>query len=634
MSVTAGYDHSCALQSTGNVYCWGSSTYGQLGNNGTVQSEFPVEVEGVGGVGSLSNITYLVSGSSHVCGVNPSGNVYCWGENNTGQLGINSHAGPQTCTAQPCSKTPLEVKGVGGAGNLSGIASLAAGWQHACAVDTSGNVYCWGDNNDGQLGVNSTTEEDAPIQVDGVGASGNLTGISSVTAGLEHTCALSSIGNIFCWGLDSLGQLGNNSTTESTTPVESQVVGLGGGQSFFSTVAITPTLISADNADFFTCAVTTLGNVDCWGYDPDGELGDNLTVQSNTPVEVVGVGGTGSLSNIVSVATGEYHACGLNTSGNVYCWASNVNGQLGNNSTTSSKTPVEVSGVGGTGVLSNIVGIAAGSRYSCALNTSGNIYCWGDNTDGQLGNNTTTGELAPVEVDGVGGVGKLSNMVSVSAGAFFACGVNSSANVYCWGIDGAGQLGNNSTTNSSTPVEVTGVGGVGVLANIVQVNAGEYGACAVDSSGNAYCWGSNTWGEIGNNSTTASSTPVQVKGVGGVGHLSNVVSIAMGWEHACAVDSSGNAYCWGDGSFGDLGDNLTTQSKTPVEVEGVGGVGDLSSLLSITASLDYACAVDASGSAYCWGYDSDGQLGNDSYNNEKTPIQVISVDLMGNLTGI
>jgi hypothetical protein len=221
---------------------------------------------------------------------------------------------------------------------------LAAGDTFTCAMSSSGNVYCWGGNNNGQLGVNSTTLSNIPVEVKGLLGSGNLSSVTGITAGSLHVCAISD-GVAYCWGDNSNGQLGNNTTTEENVPV--QVVGVGG-------VGELPTEIGLTAGQFHTCSLSSTGTAYCWGANADGQLGNNTVTEEHAPVEVVGVGGTGDLANIVSLTAGQLHSCGLSTTGNVYCWGDNVDGGLGDNSTTTSKTPVEVVGVGGSGVLSGI----------------------------------------------------------------------------------------------------------------------------------------------------------------------------------------------------------------------------------------------------------------------------------------
>jgi alpha-tubulin suppressor-like RCC1 family protein len=291
----------------------------------------------------------------------------------------------------PQSNVPVQVVGVGGTGLLSGVTTIAADDSCDCAVTTTGAVYCWGYNSQGELGNNSTTDSNVPVQVVGVGGTGLLSGIETIAAWAGHTCAVTATGAVYCWGSNLFGQLGINSTVAfSNVPV--QVVGVGGTGLLSGVTAIRA-------GGYHTCAVTTTGAVDCWGWNYGGALGNNSTVElSEFPVQVVGVGGTGLLSGIATIAAaGGSHPCALTTTGAVDCWG---RGELGNNSTTDSNVPVQVVGVGGTGLLSGIATIASGGYHTCAGTTTGGIFCWGNNEMGQLGNNSTTNSLVPVEVTG------------------------------------------------------------------------------------------------------------------------------------------------------------------------------------------------------------------------------------------
>jgi len=652
VSMSVGDGVTCAISSSSNAYCWGSGTSGQLGNGGTSNSHTPVEVKGVGGVGFLSAVTSIASGGTLNCAVVAAGNAYCWGG---GYLGNGSNSE---------SNTPKEVQGVGGSGFLSGLTSISSGDVNACAVSNSGNVYCWGAGLFDQIGNNSNSDALTPVEVFGVGGSGVLSGITSVSVGFGTTCAFASSGNIYCWGESGLG---NNTSTNSLVPVEVLSVNgstflsgvtsvsagnsgactistaknvycwgsnsagqLGnnsasGSQSLLPVEAFIPGAISIGVGDYATCAASSAGNAYCWGDGTGGQLGNGSTSNAHTPVEVKGVGGVGFLSGVISVGSRYENGCALTSSGNIYCWGDNSIGQLGNGTTTNSHTAVEVLGVGGTGVLSGISAISVGTQVICALSTAGNVYCWGDNSSGEIGNNSTTNSYTPVEVLGVGGTGFLSGITAISTSYDVTCALSNSGNVYCWGDNTYGELGTNSTTSSLTPVEVLGVGGSGVLSGVNSIATNGANSCATITSGNVYCWGANFLGMLGNNSNVESNAPVEVLGVGASGFISGITSISSENYTMCTTSSSGNVYCWGDNQYGQVGNNGTTEVDTPVEALGIGGTGLLSGIVAVSEGYQTTCALSSAGNAFCWGFNGDGGLGNNTTTSMSTPVQVLDL---------
>ncbi|WP_291715946.1 putative Ig domain-containing protein [Limnobacter sp. CACIAM 66H1] len=362
------------------------------------------------------------------------------------------------------------------------------------------------------------------IEVGGV-----VLNVRELSAGQKHTCAITDVGGVKCWGDNTYGQLGDNSTVQRLTPVD--VAGLG------SEVA------SIAAGGYSTCAVTTSGSAKCWGRNNYGQLGINsTTTQSNTPEDVIGLG-----SGVASISVGEYHACAVITPGAAKCWGYNVQGQLGDNSKTRRLSPVDV-----VGLDFGVESISAGSNHTCVLMTSGAAKCWGYNYYGQLGDNSTTARLTPVAV-----VGLTSGVVNVEAGSYHTCAVMTSGVAKCWGLNTSGQLGDNSTAQRLTPVGVDGLD-----SGVATIAAGAQNTCVVTISGAAKCWGENGAGQLGNNSTTDRLVPVDVVGLG-----SGVSSISTGYNHTCATTTSGATKCWGQNSNGQLGDNSTTDRKTPVDVQ-------------------------------------------------------------------
>lgn len=343
-----------------------------------------------------------------------------------------------------------------------------------------------------------------------------------------------------------------------------------------------------------TCAVTTSGEAMCWGYNADGQLGNNSTTDSRVPVAVSGL-----TTGVANISAGTSHSCALTTSGGLMCWGYNGYGELGNNSTTNSSVPVAVSGL-----AAGVASISAGSSSTCAVTTSGGAKCWGLNSwMGLLGNNSTTNSGVPVDVSG-----QTSGVASISTGGNHACVVTTSGGAWCWGSNSNGQLGNGSPSSaSSVPVAV-----LGLTSGVASISAGGSQTCAVTTSGGVKCWGNNSRGELGNNSTTASRVPVDVEGL-----ASGIASISAGGNHTCAVSTSGAAKCWGGNSTGQLGNNSASNSSVPVAVAGLPA-----GVTSIMADNFHTCAITSSG-AKCWGGNSRGQLGNNSLTSlSRVPVDV------------
>ena len=294
-----------------------------------------------------------------------------------------------------------------------------------------------------------------------------------------------------------------------------------------------------------------------------------------------------------SIAVGmNYTSCAVVNDGTARCWGENSDGQLGNGTTNNSSTPVTVTG------LSGASGVAPGGWHSCAVRTDSTLRCWGQNTFGQLGNGSTTSSLVPVTVSGI------SDAVSVSSGTYHSCALRSGGTVVCWGDNTFGQIGDGTMTGPvTTPTAVTGVSGA------TAVFAGGWHSCAIVGGG-VVCWGNNDFGQIGNGSANATEpTPVSVTGISGA------TALATGDSHNCALQS-GAPKCWGFNGFGQLGNGTTTDSSTPVNVA-------LTAMTTVSAGYAHSCARKyPDGTLRCWGDNTFGELGDGSTTSSTTPVTV------------
>jgi alpha-tubulin suppressor-like RCC1 family protein len=382
-NIRAGETHTCALLSTGDMRCWGNSTFGQLGygNNQSVGAStaagtlYPYPYS-AGDVPLMGKATKIAVGQNHTCALLDSGFVRCWGKNEFGQLGLNSKQNVGDAD---------KITNFGYV-NLGGIATaITAGYNHTCALLETGNVRCWGHNASGQLGYSHTQNvgDDEPVYKFGdveVGAT-----VKDIVAGGNHTCAITTTNKVRCWGYNGHGQLGLGTTTnvgDTQKPSAVADVNLGGG---------VPLQISLGGNH--TCALLDNGFLRCWGYNGSGQLGYGNYTTRTTPGNDLAPG-----SKVLQVTTGSDHTCALLNTGTVKCWGYNGYAQLGygNTITLNAPAPTEVELSGATAYR-----VSAGIHHTCALLSTGAARCWGRNQGGQLGYGSTNTYLTAPTVDGI-----------------------------------------------------------------------------------------------------------------------------------------------------------------------------------------------------------------------------------------
>ncbi|MCA2219677.1 RCC1 domain-containing protein [Nonomuraea aurantiaca] len=363
------------------------------------------------------------------------------------------------------------------------------------------------------------------------------------------------------------------------------------------------------------------GKAYCWGSNTNGELGNNTTSVNpvTTPV-AVDTSGVLAGKTLTKIVAGQSFTCALDSTGKAYCWGWNPYGQLGDASFTQRTVPVAVS-VAGVLAGKTLTEIGAGNSFACVLDNTGKAYCWGYDGEGELGDNSTTNKNTPVAVVATG-VLSGKTLTQIGTGYEHTCVLDNTGKAYCWGYNSFGQLGNNSTTQSLVPVTVTTLGTAINGKTLTEIRAGNWFTCTLDSAGLAYCWGNGANGRIGNNSTLGSLTAVAVTTTG-VLSGKTINQLTSGGAHACALDSAGLAYCWGYNSTGQLGNNSTTQSLVPATVT-ASGVLSGKTITQISGGQDYTCALDSTNTVYCWGANATGQLGDQTTTQRLVAVLVTS----------
>jgi alpha-tubulin suppressor-like RCC1 family protein len=350
-----------------------------------------------------------------------------------------------------------------------------------------------------------------------------------------------------------------------------------------------------------TCALTTAGAVKCWGDNGAGQLGLPASGLKLSPTLSVPLG-AGSAT--ISITAGNYFSCALSAEGAVKCWGWNNNGRLGDGSTASSSTPVDVA-------LPPIAAISSGANHTCAVTRTGSVKCWGFNNLGQLGNNTTIDSSVPVDV-----VGLASGVVSVSGGYDHSCAILTTGAIKCWGNNGFGALGNGNAVNSPVPVDVVGFGPDNLRAAVLGLAT--YSSCVLTTDGSVKCWGWNMYGGLGDGTRVDSAVPLNVIGLGSRATLMTAGRFQTCVQTVGVAADAAAVKCWGWNRDGDLGNGTQIDSAVPVTVLGL-----QPSLTALGAGLHYSCALTATGSPKCWGWNEYGMIGDNTRISRLTPVDVL-----------
>ena len=591
--VASGATHSCAIDDARRLYCWGNNQSGQLGSAAGNKSEFPREI-------SLGGEWLQVSSSfKHTCAIRSlDRQLFCWGNNSQGQLGRGSTGN--------FSETPQSVALP--VGVTSGWVEVAAGEDHSCAISRAARkLYCWGSNDKRALGLNQQGNFSTPTLV-----SDNDRWLT-LGVGSFHTCAIKIDKTLWCWGANDSLQIGVGSDTVAAAPLQVQIPGSGD-------------FLSVSAAKYNTCVVGNNARMWCWGRNDYGAL---ATGASTTPLQPTEVSVGGELKSVA--VGGQSHVCAAyqdnanfaisaHSEPSIACWGLTASGQVGTGFIgdkilpTAIQAPrVEPSQPNSNPPLSFSATSSSAVDFTCGIEKpSGELWCWGSNAQGQLGTGSLVSAAVPTKVSASGLEG--SSWAQVTTGSIYACGVRDTGAGYCWGKNDFGQLGSQVGLGqvSSVPSALTG--------RWKQLSAGIGShTCGVRSTGSLLCWGANAAGQLGNGqSATINSAPVTVPLPAG-----NVrwTLVAVGERYTCGIATSvdtgdaGDLFCWGNNENGVLGTGLgDVMTPSPVAEAGP--------WKKVVVYARNSCALKTDNTLWCWGQNSYGQLGTGDDIASPIPVRV------------
>lgn len=529
--VSVGARHTCAIRDDSTLWCWGENGWGQLGNGSTASSDVPAQI------GSVNSWAQVSSGTLSTCAVRDDGSLWCWGANNSGQLGDGttdlrtepvrvgeassvwekvelSKSGMFGCALQ--SNQSLWCWGENGTGQLGinpsthrstvpvkvGLTEtwtdLSLGHAFACATRSDQSLWCWGRNLRGELGDATMVSRYQPAEV----ASAHTW--RTLAVGYEHACALDSTRSIWCWGLNDVGQLGIRRAGTKQLPAE------------VTSPAVSFVQISGGSRH--ACGVDSNQRLWCWGGNLNGELGIGSALDQPSVVQV------GTALDWRAVSAGTQHTCAIRESGTLWCWGTSADGALGLGSTQSTLTPMQV------GSASDWLSVSASNKHTCAIRADHTLWCWGDAALFDP-DTTASNTREPVQVGGA------QDWETIAAGSTHQCGTRLDGTLWCWGSNDMGQLGQGNQRPATAPARV----GSGTQWASVQVR--HRGTCGLQDDQTLWCWGVHTLGQAGVGGAEAESIlqPRQV------GTYADWTSMGIGDNHGCGVRQS-KLWCWGYGT--------------------------------------------------------------------------------------
>jgi alpha-tubulin suppressor-like RCC1 family protein len=567
----------CALKNNGDVYCWG---YNHGVENPDPDTNEWITIKEPQLIESEYSLTSLYVNGGLACGITTEQRLACWGT-----------------LFWPPVMEPVIVEG------LSSVSIVGLGQSHICAVgkadenDPEEKLYCWGHNSYGQLGVDTDGNSlDSPTEVDTIQGQ-----VVDVSGGLSHTCAIvkeNESNQVYCWGLNSTGQLGNGSTRDTATPT--LVPGAQGAVQVFA-------------GNSHTTILKENGSVQSWGLNKEGQLGNGALFRRQLPVHIHHQYPNLNES-LIDIISGDEHTCALTESGSVYCWGGNNYGQVGNGSTEFVPEPVKIINTG-------VASISVGPYNTCAiLEDTGEIMCWGYSisNDGNVEACLSPSFVVDENEDNI------TDMAFIGQGNGHYCALNEVGKLFCWGFNSFGELatpvGDDFPFYYPYPKQVDYFDEQTVIA----LSVGMQHVCAIVDPGEVYCWGVNYNGELGIGTQDFEPHPEPER----VADLSdNFVDLSASMGRTCALSDLGDVYCWGCGSFEQLKPQLITDLP--------GGVSELSTGGSLFHFVYHTCAIlKNTGGVKCWGYNNYSQFGDGTYRIFADWIPVDTLGLSGNVKSI
>ena len=604
-SVVLGFHCASAITSEGRIFTWGYNSNGQLGDGTIIDRDMPTDITPLFGLDIGETITSVSLGKIHSSAITSENRVFTWGYNYYGQLGDGTTTD---------SYTPIEITANFGLIGEETVIIISLGERHSSAVTSEGRILTWGGNNYGQLGDGTIIDQVMPTEI--TTNFGLIPGetVTSVSLGYLHSSAITSTGRIFTWGYNYYGQLGDGTQVRRYNPTDITT-------NFGLSLGETITNVTLGKL-YYSSAMTSTGRVFTWGGNYHGELGDGTRIDRYTPTDITTNFGLTTGETVTSIDLGEEHSSAVTSTGRIFTWGENNGGQLGDGTTIDKYIPMDITNNMELNTGETVTSVSSGDGYQAAITSKGRLFTWGANWFGQLGDGTIIFRYDPNDITTKFGLITGETVTTVSLGNYHSSAITSKGRVFTWGDNDYGQLGDGTTTDRHSPTEITTNFVLNAGEAITDVFIGAYHSCAITSNGRIFTWGYNSYGQLGNGTTTSGSIPADITTNFGLDTGEKITSVALGNLHSSAVTSEGRLFTWGYNSASQLGDGTTISRYTPTNITANFGIIGNETITSVSLGFNHSSAITSEGRLFTWGSNQRGQLGVGTFTNKNIPTDI------------
>jgi len=664
IKIASGNTHSIAITSDHKVYAWGTNSSGQLGDGTTTSRLKPIDITSSFNLHSNEWINNIDARAEFSIATSSGNRVFTWGNNSSFKLGdgtvvnrfmptdISSDLNldyDESIIDVSCGKTfamiatshsrvfgwgnsyygqltelyvlrtkPIEITENFNLLSNEKVVKIVSGESHGLMYTTYNRILSWGHNSYGQLGINSLIECSTPIDITNKFNLQTNEKVNHIVTGKYHSLLVTSNNRVFTWGDNTYGQLGDGTLVNKLIPTEIT--------NKFS-LLLGEEIIKVSTKDDHYILLTSSNRVFTWGYNNNGQLGNKTFVHSSLPIEIITNFNLQTNETINDVIAGFDFSFAITSTKQVYAWGNNLYGQFGNSTTSSRLTPEE-SLLEFQGELEKVI---TGGDHSFGITSTKRVFSWGYNAYGQLGDGLTTNRYIPIEITSRFGLLIGETIMDISVGDVHTFAITSYRRVFAWGNNDYCQLGDGTNIQRASPVTISF--DLAIDDMIIKIITHKLHSFAITKNGKVFSWGANYNGQLGNGNNLLTMIPTEITTNFDLSQGEKITKIVLGKFYSLAISSSNRVFSWGYNQHGQLGDGSFEKRNLPLDITGNFNLNIGETIIDLSAANNHSLAVSSTGRVFSWGFNQYGRLGDGTYQNKNTPVDITEeFDLSSNET--